>query len=138
MQTENKEIKIKVVGSIDLSQFEKKPKQKVEVQTPPVPVLDTVLINFSENNQGKIIGRTMAGKIAFIAKGTHKPVKDNETWACTIKTDNPKFCHVIPVTLYKSAAQNADEALQGFKELKATGFKRTEHHPKGTKFVKKL
>ena len=60
--------------------------------------METEIIKFFKDKQGKIVGRVACGKIAIIDfnyKGTH--VNENETWDCEIVIDESNKVIVKPI-----------------------------------------
>ena len=130
---------IKIVGKIDLQQFEKKKYVKVSVSNAdqtnktrtfqqnkpviikkenvkPVEIKPTAIIHFFKDKNEKIIGKAESGKIAIIDYNSIGKIKENEDWLVSIEQDLEKKIIVKPIELILNAEANQlliDEKLKG-------------------------
>jgi len=119
---------IKIVGKIDLSRFEKKPKEVQELKE-IISKIDVTkfetnkkvtkiilpdnpkeIIHFFKDPNKRIVGRVANGKIAIVDynyKGEW--VKDNEDWEVEITQDHEKKVIIVPLRLVKTSEENQND-----------------------------
>jgi hypothetical protein len=132
--------KIKVVGRLDLRQFEKK-QPKLPEHPKEIKVIKAVKVTYSQqevhffsDRNKKIVGRLENGKIAIISfdfKGEW--VKDGESWICDIIQEYENKIIVNPVKRTITAQENFESSKVKIEELKDRGFQIPFLKPKNTR-----